>query len=110
MAGAGVAIGHDHLREGRPAQDGTCAPLILVADVVDDEALSGRKAKPETPLLPRDLMPVHAKTRPFRLGDLDRFEVTSQRANRVLCIVAVLLWDRNQAIVIDANDLHGVEV
>ena len=50
----GLCIRHSHLGNGGAEEDGPQAALVLVVDVVDDQALAPGEADADVPLLPLD--------------------------------------------------------
>ena len=55
----GLSVGHRHLCNGGTVEDGPEAALVLVGDVVDDEALAPGEADADVPLLPLDQVALH---------------------------------------------------
>ena len=53
VARARIAVGHDHLGERGAVQDRAQPPAVLVADLVEHEALARREADVHLPALPR---------------------------------------------------------
>src|SRR5712692_1238724 len=105
MARTGITVGHDHLGECRTAENGPYSPLIIVSNVVENEAFARRKAESKPPLLPRDLVPIDSKAWTLGLADLEGFEVSTRWSDRIHCIVSILLRHRHHTVVINANNL-----
>ena len=104
-----VAVRHHHVGDGSPVQDRARTALILIGHGVDHEALAGREADPQPPLLPRQLMASKLEARAFRLVNLDRLEAGAL-ARRRRRVVGVLRGQRHDATVLDREHLHLVEV
>src|SRR5260370_17117975 len=66
----GIGIGHHHLRQCCPVQDGTDALLVLVGDRVEHKPFTCLKPNSESPLLPADSFPPTPKPTPLRLATL----------------------------------------
>jgi hypothetical protein len=95
------------------------AAPVLVADLVEGQALLGVEADPQAPLLPAHLVAVDREARALGLRDLDGLDVVAQAGeaghvvlarHQVRRVVAGLRRDRDDAVVDDADDLHRVEV
>ena len=110
MVLAGVAVGHHHVRQRGAVQDRSDAPLVLVADVVDDEALPGCEADPQVPLLPGHPPAVDRKAGAFGLRDVEWPHVSAELAHELGSVVAVLGRQRHKAVIVDAHHFHAVQV
>src|SRR5437667_8102766 len=53
----GIGVGHHHLRQCCPVQDGTDAPLVLAGASVQHGRYTWRRPAPEAPSLPRTSVP-----------------------------------------------------
>ena len=76
---AGVPVGHDHLAHRGPVEERAHPAAVLVADVVEDQALERVHADPQRPLLPAHEVALDREARALGLGDLERLEVGAQR-------------------------------
>ncbi len=110
LGGAGVAVGNDHLGERGAVEDGAFAAVVVVAEVVQRQSLAGVEADDEAPLLPGDLIAVDLEARSLGLDDLQRLDVLARCGNPVGGVVRLARWDRPAAVLLDADDVHGVEV
>ena len=57
----GLSVGHRHLCNGGTVEDGPEAALVLVGDVVDDEALAPGESDADVPPLPLDQVALHLR-------------------------------------------------
>ena len=73
--GVAVAIGHHHVRQRRPIQDGAPLPGIVITQGVQDQAVLGVHTDPERPSLPFYRVPIDAEARPLGLGNGNGFQV-----------------------------------
>src|SRR5919112_704768 len=110
LSRSGIAVGHHHLGERRPVEDGTLSAIVVVANRVEHEPLTRGKTYAEAPLLPAYLVSVNLEAGAFGLGDLQRLEVGPHLANILGPVVALLLRHGNHAGILDPDDLHLVEV
>ena len=83
-----VAIGHHHLRQRRPIEDGAVFVAIAVAEVVERQPLAGIEPDHELPILPSDLIALDGKARALRLGDLQRLDVAALVGDAIGGVVA----------------------
>ena len=67
-----IAIRNRELRDRRAMQDRTHAPVILVADGVEDNAFARRHREAEAPPLPGDFMAVDLEAPALRLRHDER--------------------------------------
>ncbi len=104
-----VAVGHHHVGDRGAVEDRPLAPLVLVADRVEHEALAGREADPHPPALPAQLVARELEARPLRLADLDRLE-PGARARRLRRVVGVLGRQRDDPAVLHRDHRHRVQV
>ena len=58
-ADLGLCVGHCHFSYGGAEQDGPQTALVLIVDVVDDQALPPGEADADVPLLPLDQVALH---------------------------------------------------
>ena len=89
---------------------GRTAPVLLVADRVQDEPLARREADPQPPLLPPHAEPVELEARALRLDDLDRSEIVAERTDVVRAVVPVLGARAARPVVVDPHDAHRVQI
>src|ERR1700716_1269288 len=78
--------------------------------VMQDQSLARRKTDAEIPLLPCDPVPFYRKARTLGLRDLDLLEVAAHLRNIFRQVVACTLRYRNDAEIIDPDDLHSIQV
>ena len=73
----GVGVGHHHLAERGPVADRPSGARagVVVADVVEHEALDRVHRHPHAPALPRELLPVQLEARAVGLGDQEGLDV-----------------------------------
>ena len=100
------AIGHRHLGDRGAVADRTPG----VGDVVQRQPLAGVEADHHRPVVPVDPPPRHREGDAVRLGDVDRLEVVARGLVRVGRVVAVRLRHRDDAVIVDAQDLHLLDV
>ncbi len=86
------------------------AALVRIADGVEDEPLARIEADPKTPLLPAHFVTAHGKAGPLRLVDLERLDVLSHRADLVRRVLTGSGRDGDDAMILDALDLHGEQI
>ena len=79
---AGVAVGHNDLRDRQAMQDGANTAAVVVRQVVEHESLLEVEANVEVPLLPRDNVAVH----------LHEHRVPMLAKNVCLTVVLVVIW------------------
>ena len=117
--GAVSPYGHHHFRQRRPVDDRPGLAAVGVGDLVQHDALARVEADPHGPLLPLHLPAVDGEARPVGLGDLDRLDVVAELGERrpvvlveheLLGVVARSRRQRHHPVVLDVDDLHGVEV
>ena len=110
---ARIAVRHNHLRHRGPVDDRPLTTVVVVADLVQRQALTGVEPDPHRPVLPADRVAVDGEARPLGLGDLDRLEALAQRpAHRRVVVVArcrrhrqVLLVDQLEDDALDQVDV-----
>src|SRR5439155_25138570 len=110
MAGTDITIRYNHFGQCCPVENGTQAPLVLIANSVKDEALSWREPQAKLPVIPCDLVPIHSEARTIRLDNVERFEGRSQWPNGICCVIAWLRWQRHNAKVFYFQHLHCIKV
>ena len=76
---AGIAVRHDHLRDGRAVEHRPHAVGVVVLHGVENEALVRVERHAERPARPADVVAVDDEARALRLHDLQRFEVGAHR-------------------------------
>ena len=86
----GVAVGHDHLVDGRAVQDRADAAPVVVAEGVQDQALVLLHRDAERPLLPAHEVALDGEARSLALADLERLQVCAQRSDVVGEVARVL--------------------
>ena len=107
---ARVTVRHHHVRQRGPVQYRPHAPLVFVSNGVDHQPFPGREPHPQMPLLPHHAPAIHGETRPVRLRDLQRLQIVAEPLHELGAVVAVIRRQRDQAVVVDPNYLHAVEV
>jgi hypothetical protein len=101
-----VSVRYDHLRDRRPVDDGS----VEIAQLVEDQTFAGVEADAEPPVLPAHLLPVDLETGAFRLGDLEGLESVTVGSVIPGGEVAVLVRDRERAVVVEPDDVPGDDV
>ncbi len=107
--GPGISVGNHHLADRGPEEDGTNTSLVLVADLVEDEALDRVHGHPQGPLLPADVVAVYGEARAFGLGDLDGFQILAD-GTRFGVVVATFRRDGHHPGVDDLEHLTARHV
>src|SRR5215472_1205872 len=115
-----VAVGDEHLSERSAVDDRPQAVTVLVADRVQHKALARREADAKAPLLPAHLVAVDPEAGALWLKDLDQLLISPRPCGKVRRVVGVgdplgrvvaASWrERHDALVLDFDDLHTVEV
>ena len=67
-----VGVGDDHLGDRRPVQDRAQLAAVLVADIVQHDALAAVESHPQVPLLPAHVVAPRPSSSGPRAGDVDR--------------------------------------
>ena len=91
-------------------QDRAHAAAVLVADVVQHEALAAVEADPQPPLLPVDRGAVDDEARAVGLGDADLAHVVAQRPEAIGAELAVPGGQRDRVAVLEVDELAGGDV
>ena len=99
-----VGVGHDHLGDRRPMDDGADPTAVGVAELVQHEAFAGVEADPERPALPLDGRAVDVEAGPVRLGDGERPQARANRAPGAFPEVGQAGRDRVAAVVGEVED------
>ncbi len=73
-----IAVGHDHFGERGAVHDGAQTALVLIADVVEDQAFADIEADAQAPFLPAHLVALDGEAWAFRLGYLQGLHVAAQ--------------------------------
>lgn len=55
-------------------------------------------------------MSIDGEARPFCLDDFQRLQIGAQRTNRLWRVVTYLWWHWNDAVILDANNFHLVQI
>jgi hypothetical protein len=112
VVGRGIAIGHHHLGERQPVGHRPRARPVVVAEPVDDEALSVVEPEPHGPPLPREPVAVEHEGSALGLGDLELPEVVAQLLARdePRDVLAHRPWLVDRELVLDLEQLHRVQV
>ena len=83
-----VPVGHHHLRQPRPVQDGSAFAVVVVGHLVQNQAVGRVHRDPDAPLLPGHQIPLDREAGPLGLRDLQRLEVRAQPSHRGGVVVA----------------------
>ena len=110
MRGGRIAVGHDHLGERGAVEDPAQAAVVVVGDLVQDQALAAGETHSELPLLPAHEVPLDGEARPLGLDDLQRLEVGAPGLLEARGVVVLGERHRRAAVVVDAHHLEAVEV
>ena len=110
--GAGIPVGHDHLRERHPVRHGPDLAAVVVADGVEHEPLAVVEPDAHGPLLPPELVAVQDEGGPLGLRDLERFQVAAlpQAGDVFRDVLAHDLRLLDREGVLDLQQLRAVEV
>ena len=113
---ARVAVGDEHLGQARAVDDRAAG----VVDLVQDQALARGEADPQVPLLPFEVVVLDGEAGALVLDDVERLDVGSGAVGEVGDVVRVgdrgggvvagLLRDRDDAVVLDLDDGERVQV
>ena len=110
----GVAVGHHHLGQRRPVDDGPHPAPVVVGDAVQHQALGVVHDHTHRPLLPAQLVVVEREAGAFGLGDLDGAQIGAHGpeilGDRVHVVVAALGGHRPLVEVGDVQHFQGVDV
>ena len=87
-----VAVGDNHFGEGEAVEDAPFGALIIVSDVVEDDAFAVVEADVDLPILPFDEPVLDGERDAFRLSDVDWFEVLAVAARGLDCCRMVVVW------------------
>ncbi len=109
VVGGGRPVGDDHLGQARPVDHRPEPVAVLVADLVDDQALDRVHRHPQPPRAPGDVPVVDRHARPVGLVDLQRRQ-RAHRAHAGLVVAPVALGDRHDVAVLDLQHLARVAV
>ena len=115
MAALRRAVRHDHLGDRGAIDDRPPSSLMRIADCMENQALTAVEADAEVPVLPTDLVTVHAIAGACWLHDVERCGRRPKRGQHVGVEVERCARDRNVVargfeMVIDAQDLQCAQV
>ncbi len=100
------AVRHHHLDQRCAVADRPVGEL----DVVQGDRLAGVEADHQRPVVPADGAAFHREADALGLLDVDRPQVVAGLLDELAIVVAVRLGDRRDAIVVDPDDLHLLDV
>src|SRR5207244_3694521 len=85
-----IAVGDDHLREGRAIEDRAFLAVVLITKIIERQPLAAIEADDEAPFLPADAVAFNVKTRPRGLRDLERLDVVARLGYAIGGVIALL--------------------
>jgi hypothetical protein len=101
MIGGRIGIGHDHVGDTGAIDDRALLCAVAKRDLVQHEALARGPADTEREILPAHLPAVDREARAFLLHDIERLDVLAHLPDRGAIVVARLLRDRNDLLLVD---------
>ena len=105
-----VGVGNYHLRQRGTIEYRADATLILVTDGVEHKPFTWCESNAEVPFLPDNFVILHRKAWSFGLGNFHRFQVSAHLSNCLRCIVSRFRWQGNNAIILDPDNLHLIQI
>ena len=108
----GVGVGDRELGDREPVRDGPRprAVALVEGELVQRQRLARVEADAQPPRAPAQRVAVQCEARALGLRDLDRPQIVAVGAPAAVAVVAGLLRDGHRAVVVDADDLHAVQV